>query len=86
MKILVSYPSRDELNRIVERTVRPEDVDMSRIMDRSEILDLRAVDLFWPAPLEGIESFEHWKSGLLDPAPDTAVHGRACRQLLRFPG
>jgi len=43
MKILVDYPSRDELNRIVERTVQREEIHLEPIMGRQEILELRAV-------------------------------------------
>ncbi len=41
MKILVSYPSREELNRIVERTIQKEEVHLSQIVDRDAILRLR---------------------------------------------
>ncbi|MBI4877503.1 MAG: MoxR family ATPase [Acidobacteria bacterium] len=43
MKILVEYPSREELNRIVERTIQREEIPLDRIMGQAEILDLRAV-------------------------------------------
>jgi MoxR-like ATPase len=43
MKILVDYPSREELNRIVERTVQREEIHLEAIMGRQEILELRAV-------------------------------------------
>ena len=43
MKLLVTYPSREELNRIVERTVQPEEVHLSPVIERSEILALRQV-------------------------------------------
>ena len=43
MKILVTYPSRDELNRIVERTVQPEHQQIGPMLDRQTILDLRDV-------------------------------------------
>jgi MoxR-like ATPase len=43
MKILVAYPSRDELSRIVERTIaREEEVPMP-VMDRDEIHQVRQV-------------------------------------------
>jgi MoxR-like ATPase len=41
MKILVRYPSRDELNRIVERTIQSDEPDLSQVMDRDEILSIR---------------------------------------------
>ena len=41
MKILVNYPSRADLNRIVERTLVREDVHLEPVMDRAEILELR---------------------------------------------
>ncbi len=41
MKILVSYPSREDLNRIVERTIQKEEVHLSQMVDRDTILQLR---------------------------------------------
>jgi MoxR-like ATPase len=43
MKILVTYPSRDELSRIVERTVQPEAETPVPVMDREAIMEVRAV-------------------------------------------
>jgi MoxR-like ATPase len=43
MKILVSYPTRDELNRIVERTIQPEAETPVPVMDRDAILQVRSV-------------------------------------------
>src|ERR1700761_962479 len=43
MKILVTYPSRSELTKIVERTVAREDVKLRAVLDRDEVLELRAV-------------------------------------------
>jgi len=43
MKILVNYPSRDELNRIVDRTAHRDDQHVSPVIDRAEILEARAV-------------------------------------------
>jgi MoxR-like ATPase len=43
MKILVTYPSRDELNRIVERTIQSEEVRVTPVLDRDAILEVRAV-------------------------------------------
>jgi MoxR-like ATPase len=43
MKILVTYPSHDELNRIVERTIRPEVETPVPVMDRESILSVRSV-------------------------------------------
>ena len=42
MKILVNYPSRDELATIVERTIQKEDPVVRQVMDRHEILQVRA--------------------------------------------
>jgi MoxR-like ATPase len=41
MKILVRYPSREELNSIVERTVEREDIELDQVLDREGILQLR---------------------------------------------
>jgi len=41
MKILVTYPSREDLSRIVERTVQRDDDEISAVMDRETILNLR---------------------------------------------
>jgi len=43
MKILVKYPSRDELSRIVERTIQREEDTPGAVMDRDAILDVRSV-------------------------------------------
>ncbi len=43
MKILVNYPSRAELNRIVDLTVQREDQSVRPMMDRDTIIQLRAV-------------------------------------------
>ncbi|HLK48147.1 MAG TPA: hypothetical protein VKT49_08435, partial [Bryobacteraceae bacterium] len=43
MKILVTYPSHAELNRIVERTSLPETETPVAVMDRKSILEVRAV-------------------------------------------
>jgi MoxR-like ATPase len=43
MKILVTYPSRDELNRIVARTIQKEEEVPIPVMDRDEIMEVRAV-------------------------------------------
>jgi MoxR-like ATPase len=43
MKILVTYPSRDELNKIVELTIQREDAQLSPQLDRDGIMELRSV-------------------------------------------
>jgi len=43
MKILVSYPTREELNRIVERTIQNETVQVEPVLDRNAIQEVRAV-------------------------------------------
>ena len=43
MKILVSYPSREDLNRIVEVTTRQDEVALAQVMDRDQIGDLKAL-------------------------------------------
>src|SRR5271169_323880 len=43
MKILVRYPSRDELNRIVERTIQNQQEHVKPVLDRDEILEVRSV-------------------------------------------
>jgi MoxR-like ATPase len=42
MKILVSYPSREDLNRIVERTIHRDEIALEQVVDREAILQLRA--------------------------------------------
>lgn len=42
MKILVTYPSREELSRIVELTTRQDEYDVHQVMDREQIADLKA--------------------------------------------
>lgn len=43
MKILVTYPSRDDLNRIVERTIQKEEVHLDQMVDRESIMKLRSI-------------------------------------------
>jgi len=43
MKILVTYPSREELSRIVERTITRDEVTPIPVLDRASILEVRAV-------------------------------------------
>jgi MoxR-like ATPase len=43
MKILVRYPSRADLNTIVERTIQRDDITLAPVLDREAILELRAV-------------------------------------------
>jgi MoxR-like ATPase len=43
MKILVTYPNRDELNRIVARTIQAATETPSPVMDRESILEVRDV-------------------------------------------
>jgi MoxR-like ATPase len=43
MKILVTYPSHEELNRIVERTIQKEEDTPVPVMDRESILEVRSV-------------------------------------------
>ncbi len=42
MKILVQYPSRQDLNRIVERTVHRDETPLQQVVDRDAILQLRS--------------------------------------------
>jgi MoxR-like ATPase len=43
MKILVEYPSREDLNRIVERTIQKEEPQLEQIVDRAAILEIRSL-------------------------------------------
>jgi MoxR-like ATPase len=43
MKILVTYPSREDLSRIVDVTVKQEEMPLRQVVDRSQIADLRAI-------------------------------------------
>jgi MoxR-like ATPase len=43
MKILVRYPSRSDLNTIVERTIQKDDISIGAVLDRDSILGLRDV-------------------------------------------
>ena len=43
MKIIVTYPNREELNRIVERTIQREEATPVPVMDREAILSVRSV-------------------------------------------
>ena len=41
MKIVVEFPSREELSRIVERTIQRDEPELSQVITRGEILELR---------------------------------------------
>ena len=43
MKIVIEYPLREELNRILERTIQKEDIHIDTVVGREEILHLRQV-------------------------------------------
>jgi MoxR-like ATPase len=43
MKILVTYPSREDLHKIVERTIQREDAHLEPVLDRDAILQVRSV-------------------------------------------
>ena len=43
MKILVTYPTREELNRIVERTIQREEQAPEAVLDRDAILEVHSV-------------------------------------------
>ena len=43
MKILVTYPSREDLSRIVDLTTRREDADVRKVMTRAEITGLKFI-------------------------------------------
>jgi len=43
MKILVRYPSREELNRIVERTIQRDEQQVHPVLDRDQIFEVRSV-------------------------------------------
>jgi MoxR-like ATPase len=43
MKIIVTYPNRDELSLIVDRTIAREEAEVRPILDRDEILKVREV-------------------------------------------
>ncbi|HTS75897.1 MAG TPA: MoxR family ATPase [Bryobacteraceae bacterium] len=43
MKILVNYPSRSDLNTIVERTIQRDEVSLGQVLDREAIMGLRDV-------------------------------------------
>src|SRR5438477_4089046 len=43
MKILVVYPNREELNRIVSRTIQQEETTVEPVLDRAAIHEVRSV-------------------------------------------
>ena len=43
MKVLVNYPSREELSRIVDRTASREEAQVKTVIDRASILNVRSV-------------------------------------------
>src|SRR5271155_5741029 len=43
MKILVTYPSRADMNRIVERTIHRDETTLEQVVDREAIMEVRSV-------------------------------------------
>src|ERR1700693_1574294 len=43
MKIIVTYPSRAELGRIVERTIQREEIHVNAVLDTESLLSVRSV-------------------------------------------
>jgi MoxR-like ATPase len=43
MKILVTYPSREDLNRIVEVTTKRDEVELRQVMNREQIAELKRI-------------------------------------------
>jgi MoxR-like ATPase len=43
MKILVTYPTRQELSKIVDRTIAREEVELSPVLDRDAVLEVHNV-------------------------------------------
>jgi MoxR-like ATPase len=43
MKILVTYPSREDLNRIVELTTKRDEVEVRKMMSRDQIAELKFI-------------------------------------------
>jgi MoxR-like ATPase len=43
MKILVNFPSRNDLSRIVDLTTRSEDLELRQVLDRAQIAQLKAI-------------------------------------------
>ncbi len=43
MKIIVEYPTRDELKVVVDRTLKSESIHLESLLDRTSILDIRSV-------------------------------------------
>jgi MoxR-like ATPase len=43
MKILVTYPSREDLNRIVDITVKQQESELNQVLNREQIAGLKAV-------------------------------------------
>jgi len=43
MKIIVTYPNRDELSLIVDRTIAREEAEVHQVLDRDQILEVRDV-------------------------------------------
>lgn len=43
MKILVSFPSRNDLNRIVDLTTKSDELELRQVLDRKQIAELKAI-------------------------------------------
>jgi MoxR-like ATPase len=81
MKILVRYPSREDLSTIVTRTTQKEEAELRTILDRAEIMELRRV-------CRHVLVAPHVQSYAIDlvmaTQPDTAESHALSRKFIRF--
>ena len=81
MKILVKYPSRSDLSAIVERTIQKDEAAVGPVLDRKEILDLRAI---CHQVLVAPHVHDHAISLVMATQPDTEEGHDLARKFIRY--
>ena len=81
MKVVVEYPSRADLSRIVERTMEREEIPVDVVMNREEILELRRV---CRGVLVASHVLEHAIDLVMATQPDEETAHEFARKYIRY--
>ena len=81
MKILVRFPTRAELGTIVERTSQKDEIEVSPVVTREEILELRAA---CHQVLVAPHVQDHAINLVMATQPDAAEAHELCKKFIRY--